>query len=141
MGIRINQQIVEGTFGSGKGKLKNADGKPGEPAVWGRTSAWCDYSGPIDGKMAGLAIFSDPKNAVPACWHSRGYGLMAANPFGRAGSGFPDMKGKTDLVRLAKGDHLRLRYGVLAHEGDADSGRVGEFYQRFVQMAGENGKR
>ena len=133
MAIRIAQPLVEGTFGTGKGKLKNADGKTGELAIWGRTSAWCDYSGPIDGKMVGLAILSDPKNIVPACWHSRGYGLMAANPFGRDQSGFPEMRGKTDLVRLAKGGHLRLRYGVLAHEGDTDVGRVGEYYQRFVQ--------
>ena len=38
---------------------------------------------------------------------------MAANPFGREKSGFPDMKGKRELVKLAKDEHLRLRYGLL----------------------------
>ena len=51
---------------------------------------------------------------------------MAANPFGRAEAAFPDTKGKTDLVKLAKGEHLKLRYGLLLHhrrgrEGEARS--------------------
>jgi len=135
MGIRINEQIIAGP--KGKGKIQNADGKVGEKECWGQASMWCDYSGPIDGKLLGLAILCDPKNSVPTCWHSRGYGLMAANPFGRAKSGFPAMKGKTDLVRMAKGDHLHFRFGILAHEGDADSGRVAELYQRFVKLREE----
>ncbi len=59
---------------------------------------------------------------------------MAANPFGRAKSGFPDMKDRSDLVKLAKGEHLKLRYGLLVHPGDAKEGKVGEFYDRFVKM-------
>ena len=61
---------------------------------------------------------------------------MAANPFGRARSGFPAMKGKTDLVKLAKGDHLKLRYGMLLHPGDAKEGQVAEYFQRFVKLKG-----
>jgi hypothetical protein len=137
MGIRINDQLATGKNLPNKGKLENAEGKVSEKEVWGKISAWCDYSGPIDGKLVGLTIFSDPKNNPPACWHSRGYGLMAANPFGRIKAAFPDMKGKTELFRLAKGEHLRLRYGILAHEGDVASGRVAEMYQRFVQLRGE----
>ncbi len=142
MGIRINEEImienkVKGKTQTGKGKLQNAEGKVGEKECWGKISAWCDYSGPIDGKIVGLAMLSDPKNSFPACWHSRAYGLMAANPFGRDKSGFPAMKGKTHLVKMAKGDHLHFRYGILAHEGDADSGHVAEFYQRFVELGKE----
>jgi hypothetical protein len=129
-GIRIHEQLQEK---GGKGHLENADGKRGEVQCWGRQSAWCDYSGPLDGKMWGLAILDDPSNPYPACWHSRGYGLMAANPFGRARSGFPAVKGKTDLVRLAKGEHLKLRYGLLLHMGDAKDGKVGEYYDQFVK--------
>jgi hypothetical protein len=132
MGIRINDQIKEGM--SGKGKIRNAEGKVGEKECWGYVSAWCDYSGPIDGKVVGLTILADPKNPYPSCWHCRGYGLMAANPFGRSNSKFPEMKGRTDLVKIAKGEHLRFRYGLLAHEGDAEMGRVAEHYQRFVQL-------
>lgn len=118
----------------GTAKLENADGKVGERECWGQRSAWCDYSGPLEGRVVGLAIFDDPSNPSPACWHSRGYGLMAANPFGRAGSGFPAMKGRTDLVKLTKGGHLKLRYGLLIHPGDAKEGRVAEYYRQFVDL-------
>jgi hypothetical protein len=130
-GIRINDRIRE--LG-GKGKLQNADGMIGEGRCWGRLSAWCDYSGPIDGKVIGLSILDDPRNRYPACWHSRGYGLMAANPFGRGKSGFPAMRGRTDLVRLRKGEHLKLRYGLLIHPGDALEGKVAESFRQFVKL-------
>jgi hypothetical protein len=133
-GVRINDDLRE-TPAKGKkgvGKLENAEGKVGEKNIGGRRSAWCDYSGPLQGQVVGLAIFDDPANP-PACWHSRGYGLMAANPFGRAKSGFPDMKGNHDLLKLAKGEHLKLRYGLLLHPGDAKEGRVAEHYQRFLK--------
>jgi hypothetical protein len=132
-GVRVNDAIRE-EKGKGRGKIENADGKVGEKECWGRVSAWCDYSGPIDGHVVGLAIFDDPANPFPACWHVRGYGLMAANPFGRARSGFPAMKGKTDLVRLNKGEHLKFRYGLLLHAGDAKEGKVQENFERFVKL-------
>ena len=134
MGIRINDAIRE-VIGKekGPGKLENAEGKIGEKEVWGYPSAWCDYSGPLDGKVVGLAILSDPKNPQ-ANWHSRGYGLMAANPFGRDKSGFPAMKGNTTLLSIPKGDHLKLRYGLLLHSGDAKDGKVAMVYQEFTKL-------
>jgi hypothetical protein len=128
-GVRIHDKMTE----KKGGKLENADGKTGELAIWGQPSAWCDYSGELDGKKVGLAILTDPANA-PSCWHSRGYGLMAANPFGRAKSGFPAMKDKTDLVKLDKGAHLKLRFGLLAHTGDAKGGKVDDWYKKFVEL-------
>ncbi len=137
MGIRINDAIREQKGKEkGPGKLENAEGKVGEKEVWGQHSAWCDYSGPIDGKVLGLAIFDDPQNPYKASWHSRGYGLMAANPFGRQGAGFPAMKGNTELAKLAKGDHLKLRYGLFIHAGDAQVGKVADAYQAFVKLKG-----
>jgi hypothetical protein len=132
-GIRINDQLREV---KGHGKLENAEGKIGEKNCWGQLSAWCDYSGPLGGKVVGLAILDDPRNPQRACWHSRGYGLMAANPFGREKSGFPAMKGRKDLVKLAKGEQLKLRYGLLIHPGDAKEGRVAEYFERFVKLRG-----
>jgi hypothetical protein len=130
-GVRISDQITEK---SGHGKLENAEGKTGMKNCWGQLSMWCDYSGAIDGKTVGLAILDHPKNPYPACWHSRDYGLMAANPFGRNRSGFPAMKGRTDLVKLDKGQHLKLRYGLLIHPGDAKDGKVAEHFERFAKL-------
>src|SRR6202008_146821 len=117
-GLRVPDSMTEK---KGKGTLTNAEGKTGMKAIWGQRSKWSDYSGPVadgDGKMqtAGVTIFDHPKNASPACWHSRDDGLMAANPFGRAA--FPGTKDNKKLVELAKGDHLKLRYGLYVHTGD-----------------------
>ncbi len=125
-----------------KGKLVNAEGKEGEgkksnakrEGCWGLYSAWCDYSGPTGGGIAGIAIFADPKNSIPTAWHARDYGLLAANPFGRAKSGFPDTKGKKELVKLAKGKSLTLTYAMLLHKGDAREGKVAEAYRRFAKL-------
>jgi hypothetical protein len=135
-GVRINDVINAGK--TGKGKIQNADGKIGEKDCWGQISNWCDYSGPIDGKEVGLAILADPKNPQPSCWHVRGYGLMAANPFGREKHAkFPAMKGNNEPVRLKKGEHYQLRYGMVLHTGDAVSGDVAAAYKRFVELRGK----
>jgi hypothetical protein len=151
MGIRINEEIhsrpaVKGKPAikdkpatkdqpAGKGKIQNAEGKIGEKECWGQYSNWCDYSGPVGGKVVGLAVLADPKNPYRSAWHVRGYGLMAANPFGREKhANFPAVKGNNELVRLEKGKHLVFRYGMLLHTGDAVDGQVDAYYQRFVKL-------
>jgi hypothetical protein len=131
MGVRVNDQIREQ---KGNGRLVNSAGKEGEKGCWGQFAPWCDYSGEVNGKKVGIAIFDDPKNRSPAAWHSRGYGLMAANPFGREHSRFSAVKGHKDLLQIAKGNHLQLRYGILVHTGDVASGQVAERFQRFVKL-------
>ncbi|HTU93946.1 MAG TPA: PmoA family protein [Gemmataceae bacterium] len=133
-GVRVADSMREDR---GKGRITNAEGRVGEKQCWGRISAWCDYSGPVDGETVGIAIFADPGNRLPTCWHCRAYGLMAANPFGRAKSGFPDMKDKKDKkdrVHLAKDDSLLLNYGIFVHLGDAKEGKVAEAYELFKKM-------
>jgi hypothetical protein len=130
--IRLNGPKSDGVVTSSTGDVVKAPAK-GTLPVWGKPADWHDYSGTIDGKPAGLAVFDDPKNPVRANWHTRDYGLMAANPFGRAES-FPSQQGKTDLVKLAKGEHLKLRYGVYAHAGDAAAGQVAEAFKTFAGM-------
>jgi hypothetical protein len=130
-GVRVADSMTEKM---GKGRLTNAEGKVGMSQCWGRVSAWCDYSGPVRGQTMGIAIFTSPSNPLPSCWHSRDYGLMAANPFGRAKSGYPDMRGKKDLVRLEKGEHLKLRYGIFVHQGDVEQGRVARGYELFKKV-------
>src|SRR5262249_36151582 len=131
-GVRVNDQMTLKSKGE-KNALVNAGEQTGT-AVWGTTSDWCDYSGEVDGKLAGIAIFDHPKNPSRAAWHSRDYGLMAANPFGRDVSGFPGRKGNTDLVKLPKGESLKLRYGIFLHSGDAKTGKVAEAYQVYSKQ-------
>jgi hypothetical protein len=44
------------------------------------------------------------------------------------------MAGRTDYIKLAKGEHLVLRYGIYAHDGDAKSGKVVDAFARFVEL-------
>jgi hypothetical protein len=39
-------------------------------------------------------------------------------------------------VRLDKGQHLKLRYGILLHTGDVKEGKVAERYERFLKLKG-----
>jgi Family of unknown function (DUF6807) len=136
MGVRVNDAFrlngpkSDGVVSSVDGTTAAAPAKDNLP-MWGKPADWHDYSGTVDGKMVGIAIFDHPKNAPRAAWHTRAYGLMAANPFGRAESGFPALKGQTELVKLAKGDHLKLRYAILVHRGDVKGGKVAEQFAAF----------
>jgi hypothetical protein len=118
--------------------VTTADGKSIAPPVkdnlpiWGFPTAWIDYSAKFDGKEAGIAVFDHPKNP-PANWHVRAYGLNAANPFARAASSFPSQKGKEDLLKIAKGSELKLKYAVYAHDGDVKTGKVAEAYAGFKE--------
>lgn len=131
MGVRVSDEIkVKG----GNGTYENAEGKINEKEVWGQRSDWNDYFGKVGGVAAGIALFDDPANKYRACWHSREYGLMAANPFGRKEAAFPAVKTQTELVKLAKGEHLKLRYGILLHTGNAKMGKVAEHFAWFAKQ-------
>jgi hypothetical protein len=139
MGIRIRYEFALNSKSGTSGVIASADGhtfkfgaKDNLP-IWGEPADWHDYSGTVDGQAAGIAIFDHPSNKYRAAWHTRVYGLMAANPFGRDKSGFPPMKGKTDLVKLAKGDTLKLKYALYVHDGDAKAGKVAEAYTTFCK--------
>ncbi len=135
-GIRVNDALRPSQASGAT--VTTADGKSFAPPVkdnlpiWGHPTAWIDYSGKFDGKDVGVAVFDHPKNA-PSNWHVRAYGLNAANPFGRAHSGFPSQKGKDDLLKIAKGGEMKLKYAVYAHGGDAKAGKVAEAFAAFAK--------
>ena len=62
LGVRVSDQL---SGKNRKGRLTNANGKASEREVRGEWSPWCDYSGQIDGREAGIAILDDPKNPHP----------------------------------------------------------------------------
>jgi hypothetical protein len=140
-GVRVSDQLLvkhrdrnRKEIANPKSVIRNADGKTTEKECWGQASAWCDYSGEVGGKAVGVAVFADPANPHPTCWHVRDYGLLAANPFGREKSGFPAMKGRTDLVKLGQGERLKLRYGIYLHAGNAEAGKVAEAFEKFAKL-------
>jgi len=134
-GVRVHDAFrtalpTGGVVTAADGTTAKAPAKENLP-VWGQPADWHDYSGTVDDKAAGVAAFDDPKNPGRAAWHTRAYGLMAANPFARAHSGFPSQKGKTELMTIEKGKSLTFRYAVYAHVGDATTGKVAEAYEAF----------
>lgn len=114
------------------GKMVNAAGAVGEKNVWGKQSDWVDYSGMLGGETVGIAILDYPGNPRhPTYWHSRAYGLFAANPFGV--HDFENDKTRSGKMELAVGQTVRFRYRVVIHPGDASSGGVQKLYDEYAR--------
>jgi Family of unknown function (DUF6807) len=114
------------------GKIVNAEGKTGEKNTWGKRSAWVDYSGKLDGKPVGVAIFDNPSNPkYPTYWHVRSYGLFAANIFGE--HDFYDDKTKDGSVTVEPGKALRFRYRVVIHAGDTQAAGIANLYKEYAK--------
>jgi hypothetical protein len=133
-GIRVHDALrptekTGATITTAEGQVVSPPAKD-NMTIWGRPSAWVDYSGTVDGHPVGITVFDNP-GEPHGNWHARAYGLNGPNPFGREGSGFPSQKGKTELVKIDKGGELKLKYGVYAHTGDVKTGKVAEAFEAF----------
>lgn len=65
------------------GKYLSSEGIEGEK-VWGTRGRWMRLTGKLEGADVSLVILDHKKNMYyPTYWHSRGYGLFAANPLGK----------------------------------------------------------
>ncbi len=126
-GLRLAPSLQE----SKSGKMVNAEGAVGEKAVWGKRSPWVDYYGPLEGETVGIAILDHPGNPRhPTYWHSRAYGLFAANIFGL--HDFYNDKSKDGSLELKKGDTVRFRYRVIVHSGDAASANIAQAFKKYA---------
>ncbi len=68
----------------GTGRYFSSEGKQTEKYVWGTRAEWVCLDAKKDDKIIGVAIINQPDSVnYPAFWHTRGYGLFAANPFGQ----------------------------------------------------------
>ena len=116
---------------SGDGRIENSFGGIGEAECWGKRANWCDYSGPVDGHWAGIAVMEHPDTfRSPTYWHVRNYGLMGTNPFGvGAFQGNPDISG---AYTLPDGESLSFSYRVLIHPGDAQEARIADHYMQYI---------
>lgn len=109
------------------GVLMNSAGLRGESGAWGKAADWCDTTGVVAGRKAGVTLMAHPDNFRRSWFHVRDYGLMVANPFGR--NAFTG--GERSAVTVAAGEKLRLRFGVFLHRG-ADPR---EAWRRYLSLA------
>ena len=114
----------------GQGHIVNSEGVR-DNATWGKRAKWCDYYGPVEGKIVGLAIFDNPSNPrYPTWWHVRDYGLFAANPFGV--HDFEKKPAGTGNLTVPSGSSITFRYRFYIHDGDEKQADVAGQYDQYV---------
>ena len=120
---------------AGKPTVTSSTARVRDGATWSKRAAWCDYYGPVDGHLVGVAIFDHPANPRhPTWWHVRDYGLFTANPFGR--HDFEKLPDKTagNLV-VPAGQSVTFRYRFYFHEGDEQQAQVAARYAEYAAPA------
>lgn len=124
-------RVATSMDGNKGGLITNSFGGLTEAETWGKPAHWCDYSGPVDNNIVGIAIFDNPCNfRHPTPWHVRDYGLFAANPFALAAySGNPARDGS---YILPHGETLWFAYRIYIHEGSAETALVGQHYYGYI---------
>jgi len=86
-----------------------------DDAVWSTRAKWMDLNGTIGTEKIAVVICDHPKNqSYPTYWHSRGYGLFAANPLGWS----VFTKGKETLnYSIPAGKSSTFRYRFIIQSG------------------------
>ncbi len=127
-GIRVANSIRE----SEGGEVINDQGTKGTKENWGQHSAWIDYTGPVDEKIHGAALFDHPENPRKSRYHVRNYGLFTISPFGE--KSYTSGKSEAQPLHLKPGETFRLRYAIYIHPGDTEQAKVGEVYKNWVKQ-------
>lgn len=131
LGVRVNTKL---TVQYGKGHITNAEGLKDGKETWGKSSVWIDYSGPVENNYAGIALMPSPSNYRPSWYHSRDYGLVAANLFGRDAM----KQGEKSVIPVKKGDVFTLKYGVLIYCTPANvKTDLPKAYQDYLKISAE----
>jgi hypothetical protein len=112
------------------GLMVDSEGKQGEKNIWGKRASWVDYFGELNGEKVGIAIMDFPQNPKhPTYWHSRSYGLFAANIFGE--HDFYNDKSRDGSMTIEPGQTLRFRYRVVIHPGDDKTTGIAKMYADY----------
>ncbi len=132
MAVRVaeSMRVTRGKNKPGQGHIVQSTGLK-DTQTWGKRAEWCDYYGPVDGKIVGIAIFDNPDNPRhPTYWHVRDYGLFAANPFGI--HDFEKKPARTGDLTIPAGKTVTFKYRFYIHEGNEIEGKVAEKYKEYI---------
>jgi hypothetical protein len=123
-GARLATPLTERSGGI----IRNSAGARSAAATWGQPAAWCDYSGAVGDRTGGITLMSTPANFRPSYWHNRDYGLMVANPFGRAAM----KQGPPSAVTVPRGQVFRIVFAAALH--DSANYDPAAAYQDFLEL-------
>jgi hypothetical protein len=133
MALRVRPALqpknAHGSTGAA-GRITDSEGRV-DADVWGKAARWVDYSGPVEGRVQGVAMLDHPANLRhPTHWHARDYGLVAANPFGLHDfTGAPAGAGDHTIPA---GESLTLRYRFVFHLGDAAAAAIEDRWKTWA---------
>lgn len=123
-GARVATPLTEKNGGT----IVSSTGRKTAAATWGQPADWCDYSGSIDNRRAGITLIADPANFRESWWHNRDYGVFVANPFGRAAM----KQGAKSSITVKKGEAFRIRFAGVMH--DASDYDPATAFQQFKDI-------
>jgi hypothetical protein len=99
--------------------------------VWGTRAEWMRLAGEVGDGRVSVTVFDHPANVgSPTHWMARGYGLFAANPFGRAD--YSDGEKRLDF-ELDAGASTTLRYRIAVDEGVPDPAELDDRAEAFAE--------
>lgn len=115
---------------SAEGKLVNSEGITGVD-TWGKRAKWVDAYGEVGGEPVGVAIMDHPENPRhPTYWHSRTYGLVTANIFGKFFFEKLDDREAGQLV-IKDGESETFRWRFVFHRDGPEEADVDEQFEKF----------
>jgi hypothetical protein len=133
MAIRVAEtmRLSRGKKEKGQGHIVQSTGVR-DDETWGKRADWCDYYGPVEGRVVGIAMFDHPSNpAHPTWWHVRDYGLFAANPFGV--HDFEKKDPGAGNLNIPAGQSVTFKYRFYLHQGNEVEARVPERYREYAK--------
>lgn len=135
VGVRLNTPL---TVKYGTGSLLNSDGGEDEKGTWGRPAQWCAAVGSINGQPAGIVLIPSPENYRTSWFHTRDYGLIVANPFGRKAMTAPeDPSVKPDSTNVKRGTPFVFGWGLYVWDGDTNKDiNVNRAYKDYLKLIG-----
>jgi hypothetical protein len=136
LALRLGPALEQRRAGpaGGTGEYRSSEGKVGD-GVWGTRARWVMLTGRIGDEPVTVAILDHPNNpGYPTFWHTRGYGLFAANPLGQRV--FSEGREALDLS-LRKGQSVRFAYRVLVLSRRAAPEEIEAEHRVFVRRTPE----
>ena len=96
---------------------------------WGKRSNWVNLKSNIGDEKISLAILGHTSNAgYPTYWHTRGYGLFAANPLGQ--EVFSDGKEALNLS-LDQGEEVTFRHRIIVASKNLEKAELDAEFDKF----------